>query len=281
MRRILIMFLMTLPLFSQEEEKKEYEIKEKYKGVIEERKRVWKLFYNPIDAAYEPLVKKGYIYDERFGEGIIKPPLPSLASEELRKAWLQSIVRGEIGFFNPFFGREVKEWTLQILDSNNKVFRVYSGEGKPPKVIEWNGKNEKNDVIDVSLDYFYTFQVKDAAGNDVKTVPKKIKLSGILYEEGVRWIVSVDGNEIFEKDKDGIKSQSLLEEAKSIIKEKARAKVKVMVYGKDPELTKRRYERIMKSVNDNLKLPKGKVLYLEGFFKETGFETSRIDFEIL
>lgn len=280
MKRFLILLLVSLPLLSQEE-KKEYEIKEKYKGVIEERKRIWKLFYNPIDAAYEPLVKKGYIYDERFGQGIIKPPLPSLASEELRKAWLQSIVRGEIGFFNPFFGREVKEWSLKILDSNNKVFRTYAGEGRPPRMIKWDGRNEKGEVIDVSLDYFYTFWVKDAAGNEVKTVPKKIKLSGILYQEGVRWFISIDGNEVFEKGKDKIKSYSLLEEAKSIIKEKARAKVKVIVYGKDPDLTKRRYEKVMKWVKENLKLPKGKVLYLEGFFKETGFETSRIDFEIL
>ncbi|MEO0260062.1 MAG: hypothetical protein ABIM49_04780 [candidate division WOR-3 bacterium] len=279
MKRFLILFLI-ISGFAQEE-KKEYEIKEVYKGIIEERKRVWALFYNPLDAAYEPLLKKGYIFDERFGKGIIKPPLPSLASEELRKAWLQSIVRDEVGFFNPFFEREVKEWELKIVDSNNKVFRTYIGEGKPPKIIKWDGKNEKGEVLDVSLDYFYIFTVKDAIGNEVKTTPKKIKLSGILYEDGPRWIVSVDGNEIFEKNKDKIKSFTLLEEAKSIIKEKARAKVKVVVYGKNPELTKKRYERVMEWIKNNLILPKGKVLYLEGFFKETGFETSRIDFEIL
>ncbi|MEO0233185.1 MAG: hypothetical protein ABIM83_07945 [candidate division WOR-3 bacterium] len=279
MKRFLILFLI-ISGFAQEE-KKEYEIKEVYKGIIEERKRVWALFYNPLDAAYEPLLKKGYIFDERFGKGIIKPPLPSLASEELRKAWLQSIVRDEVGFFNPFFEREVKEWELKIVDSNNKVFRTYIGEGKPPKIIKWDGKNEKGEVLDVSLDYFYIFTVKDAIGNEVKTTPKKIKLSGILYEDGPRWIVSVDGNEIFEKNKDKMKSFTLLEEAKSIIKEKARAKVKVVVYGKNPELTKKRYERVMEWIKNNLILPKGKVLYLEGFFKETGFETSRIDFEIL
>lgn len=279
MKRFLILFLITLG-FAQEE-KREYEIKEVYKGIIEERKRVWALFYNPIDAAYEPLLKKGYIFDERFGKGIIKPPLPSLASEELRKAWLQSIVRDEVGFFNPFFEREVKEWELKIIDSNNKVFRTYTGEGKPPRIIKWDGKNEKGEVLDVSLDYFYIFTVKDAIGNEVKTTPKKIKLSGILYEDGPRWIVSVDGNEIFEKNRDKMKSLALLEEAKSIIKEKARAKVKVVVYGKNPELTRKRYERVMEWIKNNLILPKGKVLYLEGFFKETGFETSRIDFEIL
>ncbi len=279
MKRFLILFLI-ISGFAQEE-KKEYEIKEVYKGIIEERKRIWALFYNPLDAAYEPLLKKGYIFDERFGKGIIKPPLPSLASEELRKAWLQSIVRDEVGFFNPFFEREVKEWELKIIDSNNKVFRTYTGEGKPPKIIKWDGKNINGEVVDVSLDYFYVFTVKDAIGNEVKTTPKKIKLSGILYQDGPRWIVSVDGNEIFEKNKDKIKSFTLLEEAKSIIKEKARAKVKVVVYGKNPELTKKRYERVMEWIKNNLILPKGKVLYLEGFFKETGFETSRIDFEIL
>lgn len=279
MKRFLILFL-TIVGFAQEE-KREYEIKEVYKGIIEERKRVWALFYNPIDAAYDLILKKGYIFDERFGKGIIKPPLPSLASEELRKAWLQSIVRDEVGFFNPFFGREVKEWELKIIDSYNRVFRTYAGEGRPPRIIKWDGKNEKGEVLDVSLDYFYIFTVKDAIGNEVKTTPKKIKLSGILYEDGPRWIVSVDGNEIFEKNKDKIKSVALLEEAKSIIKEKARAKVKLTVYGKNPELTRKRYERVMEWIKNNLILPKGKVLYLEGFFKETGFETSRIDFEIL
>jgi hypothetical protein len=279
MKRFLI-FLIVISGFAQEE-KREYEIKEKYKGIIEERKEVWKLFYNPLNAAYEPIEKRGYIFDERFGKGIIKPPLPSMASEELKKAWLQSIVRDEVGFFNPFFEREVKEWELKILDANNRVFRTYQGEGKPPKIIKWDGKNERGEVLDVSLDYFYTFTVKDAIGNEVKTIPKKIKLSGILYVDGPRYIVSIDGNEVFEKNKDKFKSFSLLEEAKSIIKEKARAKVKVVVYGKNPELTKRRYERVMEWIKNNLILPKGKVLYLEGFFKETGFETSRIDFEIL
>ncbi|MEN3043635.1 MAG: hypothetical protein ABDH37_00255 [Candidatus Hydrothermales bacterium] len=279
----LFSFLFFLYLHAQESQspQQEVEIKAKYKGKIEERKPIWKLTFNLFDAAYDQFKNKGYIFDQRFGKGRIKPPLPSLASEELRKPWLNSIVRGEVGIFYPFYGRDLKKWKLTILDGKGKVFRVFSGEDEPPTKIVWDGRNEKGEVLDVSLLYFYTAEAEDEAGNISKTPERPIKLSGILWQDGVNFIISVDGNEIFEENSDRIKRVELLEESLSIIKEKAQVKVEVVVYGQNPELTKKRYENVLKYLRENLRIPKGKVIYMEGYFKRTGYETSRIDFKIL
>ncbi len=279
----ILIFLFSFNLLAQEEKEvqEEFEIKAKFKGKIDERKPIWKIKFDIFEAAYEPFKNKGYIFDERFGKGIIKPPIPSLASQELRKPWLQSIIRGEVGLFHPFYGRDVKEWKLIILDAKGNIFRTYSGEDEPPPKIKWDGRNERGEILDVSLIYFYTAEVKDEAGNFVKSPEKPIKLAGILWQEGINWTISVDGNEIFDKNSSKIKNYELLEEAKSIIKEKARVKVQVVVYGQNPELTGKRYETLVEWLKDNLKIPKGKVIYLEGFFKRTGYETSRVDFIIL
>ncbi|MEN3045408.1 MAG: hypothetical protein ABDH49_00245 [Candidatus Hydrothermales bacterium] len=278
-----LLFLLNLYLSAQESQppQQEVEIKAKYKGKIEERKPIWKLNFDLLDAAYEQFKSKGYIFDQRFGKGKIKPPLPSLSSEELRKPWLRSIVLGEVGIFYPFYGRDLKKWKLTILDGKGKIFRVFSGEDEPPSKIVWDGRNEKGEVLDVSLPYFYTAEAEDEAGNISRTPEKPIKLSGILWQDGVNFIISVDGNEIFEEKSDKIKKAELLEESLSIIKEKAKVKVEVIVYGQNPELTKKRYENLVKYLRENLKIPKGKVIYVEGFFKRTGYETSRVDFKIL
>ncbi|MEO0254605.1 MAG: hypothetical protein ABIN20_04200 [candidate division WOR-3 bacterium] len=285
MKRIfkLLFLIASLNIYGQgtQTPQEEVEIKGKFKGKIKERKPIWNLTFDLFDAAYEPFENKGYIFDNRFGKGIIKPPLPSLASEELRKPWLQSIVQGEVGIFYPFYGRDVKTWKLTILDAKGNIFRVYSGEDEPPSKIKWDGRNEKGEILDVSLLYFYTAEVQDEAGNIVKTPEKSIKLSGILWQDGVNWIISIDGNEVFEKNSSKIKNYSLLEEARSIIKEKAKVKVEVIVYGQNPELTRKRFETLINDLRENLRIPKGKVIYMEGYFKRTGYETSRIDFIIL
>ncbi len=285
MKRViyLLVFILTFNLLAQqgEQSQEEMEIKAKFKGKINERKPVWKIKFDIFEAAYEPFSNKGYIFDQRFGKGIIKPPIPSLASEELRKPWLQSIVRGEVGLFYPFYGRDVKKWKLTILDAKGNIFRTYTGEDEPPPKIMWDGRNDRGEILDVSLMYFYTAEVQDEAGNIVKSPEKPIKLTGILWQDGVNWIVSVDGNEIFDKNSSKIKNYELLEETRSIIKEKAKVKVQVVVYGQNPELTRKRYETLVEWLKKNLKIPKGKVIYLEGFFKRTGYETSRVDFIIL
>ncbi len=278
-----LFLLIFLNVYGQESQspQQEFEIKGKFKGKINERKPLWKLTFNLFDAAYEPFENKGYIFDDRFGKGIIKPPLPSLASEELRKPWLQSIVQGEVGIFYPFYGRDVKTWKLTLLDAKGNIFRVYSGEDEPPSKIRWDGRNEKGEILDVSLLYFYTAEVQDEAGNIVKTPEKPIKLSGILWQDGVNWIISIDGNEVFEKNTSKIRNYNLLDEARTIIKDKAKVKVEVIVYGQDPELTRKRFETLINDLRENLRIPKGKVIYMEGYFKRTGYETSRIDFIIL
>jgi len=279
----LLSFILMFNLSAQvgEQAQEEVEIKAKFKGKINERKPIWKTKFDIFEAAYEPFKNKGYIFDQRLGRGIIKPPIPSLASEELRKPWLQDIVRGEVGLFYPFYGRDVQKWKLTILDAKGNVFRTYSGEETPPSRIMWNGRNDRGEILDVSLIYFYTAEVQDEAGNVVKSPEKPIKLKGILWQDGVNFIISVDGNEVFDKNSSKIKNYELLEEAKSIIKEKAKVKVQVVVYGQDPHLTKKRYETLVEWLKNNLKIPKGKVIYLEGFFKRTGYETSRVDFIIL
>jgi hypothetical protein len=279
MKSFLIVFL----VFSQAQKpaEEEVEIKEKLKVKIKERKPVWKLMYDPLDAAYELFRAKSYVYDDRLGKGIIKPPLPSLGSDELRKPWLQKIVRDKVGIFNPFFGRDVKKWSINIYDAKGNLFRTFSGDGKPPSRILWDGTNRKGEILDVSLIYFYTAQVEDKAGNVVRTPEKPIKLNGILWKKGVEWVVSIDGEQVFEKGKAKLYKTELLEEVKTIIKEKAKVKVKVIMYGQDPLLTKKRLEGLVEWLKKNILIPKGKLLYFESFFKRTGYETSRIDFIIL
>lgn len=61
----------------------------------------------------------------------------------------------------------IREWDVEILDPQGVPFRTFAGEGVPPEVIEWDGRNERGALVRAAAEYPLRFTVRDHMNNVV------------------------------------------------------------------------------------------------------------------
>lgn len=61
----------------------------------------------------------------------------------------------------------IREWDVEILDPRGMTFHRFSGEGTPPPVIEWDGRNAQGVLVRAAEQYPLRFTVRDHVGNVV------------------------------------------------------------------------------------------------------------------
>lgn len=92
----------------------------------------------------------------------------------------------------------IKNWTMSILDPENKPFIKYSGNGAPTKKIIWNGKSSTGELVYAAMDYPILFTVRDMVGN-TSVYKKKIPVDVLVVKEGDHFKINI-ANIIFKKN---------------------------------------------------------------------------------
>lgn len=134
--------------------------------------------------------------------GLTRPLIARSAfdrTERIARPWLDSFREGAVARFHPRL-EGVERWTLAIADSRGRDVIAFSGDGKPPKVIEWDGIDANGNPVAPGLMYSYSTEATDEAGNtrnfvgDGFEVPPYVLGTGAatalmfsvssLYEEG-------------------------------------------------------------------------------------------------
>ncbi len=59
----------------------------------------------------------------------------------------------------------IENWQISIMDNNSKVVHNISGTGMPPSEIQWDGKDEADEVIPQNSIYKYSILTKDIYGH--------------------------------------------------------------------------------------------------------------------
>lgn len=70
---------------------------------------------------------------------------------------------------------EEDEWKGNILDNNDKKLKSFVWKNLPPKTFYWDGKDDKNLLLDDGT-YYYQLSSTDTAGNYFETEKKEIKI---------------------------------------------------------------------------------------------------------
>jgi hypothetical protein len=99
--------------------------------------------------------------------GLVRPLVARSAfdrSPYLARPWLDTFRQGTVARFRPRL-EGVERWTLSVADSRGREVVAFSGKGKPPKEIEWNGIDANGDPVAPGLVYSYSLEAADAAGN--------------------------------------------------------------------------------------------------------------------
>jgi hypothetical protein len=285
---VLALFMLNPQLLAQEAGEEgsvgrsfEEEVKGEYKGTIDEVKPETKLMFDFFEIIESYAGEKGFIYDKELikNSDIASTPLPTLSSDQLYRPWLAGINRGEIAIFHPLYGHDVAEWELVITDAAGTEFRTFAGKGKPPKRIHWDGRGEKDKMIDVGSSYAYYATAVDKLGNRSRVMGKEMRVSGILYQEHLDWIIRLDGREVFEPDKSDFKERAmdLLTEACDIVRKKFIRKISVKVYSTDETLSQKRANDIAMIVRNKVILPPGVVIHTAGYAVVGKVKTDRVD----
>ncbi len=250
-------------------EQVEEEIRGIYKGIIKEKKPHIELDFDPYKAIIPYVGKEEYIYDNQLlsNSELKSSPLPVLASDQIVKPWLKTIVRGYIVLFNPLYGYDVKKWKISITDEKGSEFKTFGGEGAPTRTIYWDGRSNEGEMMNPGIVYMYSAEAYDKLGNISRVVGREITVKGILYKKAGEWVILLNGNKIFNESSDRIIEDGtlLLEEAADIVRENFKTRLAIEVYSKNEALSSRRSRVLGKWFIERLVVPRYSVINVAGY----------------
>jgi outer membrane protein OmpA-like peptidoglycan-associated protein len=280
---ILSLFFIYIAGFAQEEISKEV-IKGKYMGKIDEKKPPSELKYD-IFEVIQPYGKQGsYIYDLELQvhSEITSTPLPVLASNQIRKPRLGNILTLPIIISNIPTEQDVKQWELSVTDETGEVFRTFAGMGNPPKAIEWDGKDSKENIIDLGKNYSFYLRTIDNSNNSSFQLGKKIRVPGLYWREEINSVVRLDGRVVFKENSSALTETGidLLEEAADYIRKDIKKHLRVIVYSHNENLSMERTKKIANFLLDRIILPEKALTSVIGYESVGEYRTNRIEITI-
>lgn len=126
-----------------------------------------------LDLNLDPRTAPGLDWDHRtdvIGRTDMRFDLPLLtasagqASPYLACPWLDRFATAPVARFHPQV-EGVDRWTLTVANSRGETVATFSGQGKVPKEIPWNGLRADGSPAMPGLVYSYVFEAFDKAGN--------------------------------------------------------------------------------------------------------------------
>jgi len=81
----------------------------------------------------------------------------------------RDLYAGQVSFA-PKQDQTIREWSLAIVNPEGKILRKYHGLGAMPKDFSWDGTDVQNRPVAVQEGFYFILDLKDQAGNEVKTV---------------------------------------------------------------------------------------------------------------
>ncbi|MCR4822736.1 MAG: OmpA family protein [Treponema sp.] len=93
-----------------------------------------------------------------------------------------------------YLEEEPESWQFQIYDPNGNPFKKFSGKGKPPAEIEWNGKGDNGEIVVSKNTYRAELSVHPSAKDRNRTGKSELKSSSEIHT-GLLLEVIVPGHE--------------------------------------------------------------------------------------
>jgi hypothetical protein len=104
---------------------------------------------------------------DRTAPDLLAPLLAMSASApcpHLARPWLSGFRSGSVAQFRPAV-EGVERWRLLVANSRGETVTTFTGNGRPPRTLEWNGRDRGGRPVAPGLTYSYAFEAYDRAGN--------------------------------------------------------------------------------------------------------------------
>jgi len=99
--------------------------------------------------------------------------------------WWSTLREGTVARFQPGV-KGVERWDLTVADASGDTVRTFSGKGRPPEEIAWNGLTRSGGPALPGRTYSYVFTAWDEAGNRRNFVGKGFDVPDYHYRDGHR-----------------------------------------------------------------------------------------------
>ncbi len=182
-----------------------------------------------------------------------------LNSYQVVRPYLPDILTPPLVSFYPHLSQgKIKGWRLVVTNEEGAIIKAIKGKGLPTKVILWDGKNEKDEMIKVNALYSFKFVTIDLDSREHTTLGKSFQVDALMYEEKGKIRIEI-ANKVLYASKKAIflkKGKQLIDKTVDILRQYSRHHFSVeMLYqgGKDEyELAHERMQELVDYITDEM-----------------------------
>jgi len=181
-------------------------------------------------------------------------------SNQVLHPWQPLIPEPPLVTFYPGLSKiATKRWEFKVSDQGGEVVKTISGKGVPPRLVQWDGRNERNAYITVGTLYSYQFVTYDEHGNAQTFPGEPFQLDALRYETKGKVYVEFSNDRLFATDVATIQPnmKGLWERSLDIVRENSNKPVTVEVYSdsvKSP-LAEERRQTLVNMISDATNIP--------------------------
>lgn len=182
-----------------------------------------------------------------------------LNSYQVVRPYLPDILTPPLVSFYPHLSQgKIKGWRLVVTDEEGTIIKSIKGKGLPTKVILWDGKNEKDEMIKVNALYSFKFVVIDLDNREHTTLGKSFQVDALMYEEKGKIRIEI-ANKVLYASKKAIflkNGKQLIDKTVDILRQYSRHPLSVETLyqgGKDEyELAHERMQELVNYITDEM-----------------------------
>lgn len=212
-----------------------------------------------IDSVYSPMDESVLAVSPVAG---IRPHLNNLVdltSTLTPHYWLPEMSRNPVVTFfaDQFPGEDITEWELKIVNFRGAPVRSFSGHGKPPRQLRWDGRDDHGRILEVGFPLSYVVTVSDRGSNSYSYNGSSFRITALDYADEDDRIVAITGGRIFERGRATITDagRDVLDKASDAMAEHPLSAVTMTVTASSTALGEERAKVIAEHLAEQLIIP--------------------------
>lgn len=155
-------------------------------------------------------------------------------TDQTAKPWLPDIPGPMLARFQLQVPKDskVKSWKLQIFDAQGILVSQLEKTGRPPEVVEWDGKTVSDQPVKVGGNYTYRLLVTDPLGRTNTFLGNTFQLPAMQYQSEHSLIIEIDVDRLFSPRQSTLlpTGKDLLERTLQTVVEQGAAGYKMALY---------------------------------------------------
>ncbi len=125
--------------------------------------------------------------------------LELLASEQPPHPWLPEMATTPVATFHTAApeGHKISSWNLTVTDFRGSPFRTYTGKGRAPERLAWDGHGDSGEMLQVGYPYSYVFTQTDKGTNTYNHAGVSFRIPALDYRRDGTRVLELAGEGLF------------------------------------------------------------------------------------